>query len=350
MHKQESSALNITRFIMSIGIVFLHSYTSVQMYPSLGELTVYQQITRVLSMQFGEMAVPTFFLISGFLFYSGYTPTIQCYKYKLKKRFYSLLLPYLFWNIFLISIYYAVECIPSIRHLFNDSHQLVHNFTFPDYLKALWAMDNGYPMLTQLWFVRNLIILALGAPVIYLIVRYTRLIGVLIFGVAWMLHPGQAYPLSTLFFYSLGAWFSINNMNLVESMDKISKPLFIIYPIIMIMDPLLADTAISFYLHRTQTFTGVLFVIALISFLLKKGKIRDIAFLSSSSFFLYVAHDPMLRFIRKFSLKLADQNSELQMIIAYFSAIIIDIAIVYAVYWILQKYMPGFLKWTTGSR
>ena len=115
-----------------------------------------------------------------------------------------------------------------------------------DYLKALWAMDNGYPMLTQLWFVRNLIILALGAPVIYslfwsasfsenfrmnrsmgscatyrkkldelkkaiiyLIVRYTRLIGVLIFGVAWMLHPGQAYPLSTLFFYSLGAWFSI---------------------------------------------------------------------------------------------------------------------------------------------
>jgi len=65
MHKQESSALNITRFIMSIGIVFLHSYTSVQMYPSLGELTVYQQITRVLSMQFGEMAVPTFFLISG---------------------------------------------------------------------------------------------------------------------------------------------------------------------------------------------------------------------------------------------------------------------------------------------
>lgn len=47
MHKQESSALNITRFIMSIGIVFLHSYTSVQMYPSLGELTVYQQITRV---------------------------------------------------------------------------------------------------------------------------------------------------------------------------------------------------------------------------------------------------------------------------------------------------------------
>lgn len=350
MNKRESSALNITRFIMSIGIVFLHSYTSVQMYPPLEKLTIYQQIARVLSMQFGEMAVPTFFLISGFLFYNGYSQNISCYKYKLKKRFYSLLIPYLFWNIFIIGAFYAVECIPSIRYLFNDSHQLVHDFTFLDFIKALWAMDNGYPMLTQLWFVRNLIILALGAPIVYLIVRYTRLIGVIAFGIAWMLHPRQAYPLSTMFFYSLGAWFSIYNMSLIESMDKISKPLFIIYPIIMLLDPLLADTSISFYLHRTQTFTGVLFVMALVSFLLKKDKIRDITFLSSSSFFLYVTHDPMLRFIRKFSLKIADQNSELQMIISYFAAIVIDIAIVYAVYWILQRYAPWFLKWTTGSR
>lgn len=96
MNKKESSELNITRFIMSIGIVFLHSCTSVQMYSSLETLTIYQQITRVLSMQFGEMAVPTFFLVSGFLFYNGYIQNASCYKYKLKKRIFSLLIPYLF--------------------------------------------------------------------------------------------------------------------------------------------------------------------------------------------------------------------------------------------------------------
>lgn len=350
MDKRESTALNITRFIMSIGIVFLHSYTSVQMYPSLEELTGYQQVARVLSLQFGEIGVPTFFFISGFLFYNGYTQTISCYKYKLKKRFYSLLIPYLFWNIFTISVFYVVECIPSIRHLFNDNHQLVHDFTFLDFMKTLWAMDNGLPMLAQLWFIRNLIIMSLGAPAVYLIIRYTRLTGVIIFGIAWMFHPGMAYPLNTLFFYSLGAWFSINHLSLTESMDKISKFLFVIYPIIVIMDFFLSSTPISFYLHRIQTFTGVLFVIALVSFLLKKGKIRDIAFLSSSSFFLYVTHDPMLRFIRKFSLKIADQSSEFQMIASYFSAIVVDIAIVYAIYWLLKRYAPWFLEWTTGSR
>lgn len=348
MDKKESAVLNISRFTMSIGVVCLHAYTSVQMYPSLNQLPVYQQITRIFSLQFGEIAVPTFFLISGFLFYTGYTQTTSCYKYKIEKRFHSLLIPYLFWNTLIIALYYVVECIPSIRYLFNDSHRLVHDFTSVDFIKAFWAMDNGQPIHVQLWFIRNLIILALGAPVIYLLVRYTRLVGVLFFGVAWMLHPGIAEPLSTLFFYSLGAYFSINNKSLIGSMDKISKPIFIIYPIIMIMDSLLAKTPVSFYLHRTQTFIGVVFVIAFTSFLLKKGKIRDIAFLSSSSFFLYVTHDPMLRFIRKFSMKLTDQSSEFQMVGAYFAAIVVDVAIVYAVYWFLQKYTPGFLKWTTG--
>lgn len=350
MNKQESSALNITRFVMSIGVVFLHSYTTVQMYSYLNEYTVYQTIAKVLSLQLGEIAVPAFFLISGYLFYNGYQPTIDCYRYKLKKRFYSLLLPYLFWNILIIIIYYLAENIPPIRNLFNDSHPLIHDFAFTDYFKALWAINNGGPILTQLWFVRNLIILVICAPIIYLIVRYTRFAGVAIFGIAWILHPGQAYPLNSLFFYSLGAWFSINHKSLTVSIEQQSKFFLILFPIIMIADLLLPNISISFYLHRIFTLTGVFFVIAVISFLLKKGRIRDIAFLSSSSFFLYVTHDPMLRFIRKFSLKLIDQSSELQIIISYFAAIIVDIAIVYAVYWILYKYAPCFLKWTTGNR
>lgn len=350
MNKQKSSALNITRFVMSIAIVFLHAYTSVQTYTYLNEYTIYKKIAKVFSLQFGEVAVPTFFLISGYLFYNRYQQTIDCYLYKLKKRFYSLLLPYLFWSAFIIIVYYSAECIPSIRNLFNDGHPLIHDFGFTDYLKALWAMDNGYPMLTQLWFVRNLIILAISAPIIYLVIRYTRLAGVAAFGIAWILHPGMAYPLNSLFFYSLGAWFSINNKSLTESVEQQNKIIFILFPTIMITDLLLSDASFNIYLHRIQTLTGVFFVIAVISFLLKKGRIRDIAFLSSSSFFLYVTHDPMLRFIRKFSLKLIDQSSELQIIISYFAAIIVDITIVYAIYWILRKYAPCFLKWTTGNR
>lgn len=348
MDKQESSALNITRFILSIFIVFLHAYTTVQMYPLMQDHTVYHYIGYVLSMQCGEIAVPSFFLISGFLFFCGYKQTFSCYKNKMEKRFYSLLIPYLFWNALTLLLYYGAECIPAIRELFNDGKKLVHDFGFLDFLNAFWARQNGGPVLDQLWFVRNLILLSVGAPIVYLFVRYTRLVGVIALGLFWMLSPGMAYPQSSMFYFSLGAWFSINKLSLTGIMDKIAKPLFLIYPLIMISDLLLEGTPISFYLHRIQTFTGVFFVIALISWLLHKGKIRDIVFLSSSSFFLYVAHDPMLRFMRKFSLKLIDQHNELQVIVAYFGAIALDIAIVYAAYWLLQKYAPGVLKITTG--
>ena len=348
MNKQESSALNIVRFVMSIGIVFLHSYTTVQMYPFLQEMPVYQGVSRVFSMQFGEMGVPSFFLISGFLFFCGYQQTVDCYRYKMRKRFFSLLIPYLFWNAFIILLFYVAECVPGIRNLFNDGHELVHDFSLKDYFSAFWAMDNGYPMLSQLWFVRNLILLALGTPIVYLYVRYTKLFGVILFGIVWILTPGQAYSYSSLFYYCLGAWFSINGLSLIDSVSKFAKPLFIGFPIILILDPFLDGTPLGFYFHRTQTLTGVFFVLALTAWLLKKGKIRDIAFLSGSSFFLYVAHDPMLRFIRKFSLKFVNHSSEWQNIAAYFGAIVVDIAIVYAVYWILMKYWPGFLKWTTG--
>lgn len=348
MDKKESAALNITRFIMSIGIVFLHAYTTVQMYPFLKELPVYQQVARVFSMQFGEVGVPTFFIISGYLFFCGYKQTWSCYKYKMEKRFYSLVIPYLFWNALMIGVYYAAECIPSIRELFNDGKKLVHDFGFTDFLGAFWARKDGGPILDQLWFVRNLIILAIGSPIIYLFVRYTKLFGVTVLGLLWVFGTGMAYPQSSIFFFSLGAWFSINGKSITEEIKKISNPLFILFPIIMLADALLDGTMIGFYLHRMQTFTGVLFILALIPVLLEKGKIRDIAFLSSSSFFLYVAHDPLLRFMRKFSLKLVDHSSEFQVIAIYFVTIGINIAIVYAAYWILQKYAPWFLKWTTG--
>lgn len=350
MDRQESSALNITRFIMSIGIVFLHAYTTVQSYPFLHDLPVYQQVTRVFSMQFGEVGVPVFFIISGYLFFIGFKPTWSSYKYKMEKRFYSLLIPYLIWNALMIGVYYVAECVPTVRELFNDGKKLVHDFGFSDFLGAFWARKDGGPILDQLWFVRNLILLAVGSPIIYYFVRYTKLAGVIALGLLWMFGTGMAYPQSSIFYFSLGAWYSINGKSITGEIRKISKPLFIIFPIILLADALMDGTTVGFYLHRIQTFTGVLFILALIPVLLEKGKVRDIAFLSSSSFFLYVAHDPLLRFMRKFSLKLVDHTSEFQVIAIYFATIAINIAIVYAAYWLLQKYAPVILKWTTGSR
>ena len=71
INKQESEALNITRFVMSIFIVFFHAYTSVQMYDYWKDLPVYRGVVRFFALQIGEMGVPVFFLISGYLFFAS---------------------------------------------------------------------------------------------------------------------------------------------------------------------------------------------------------------------------------------------------------------------------------------
>lgn len=346
MDSKESSALNITRFVMSIGIVLFHTYSSVQTVPFLMELPVYQEVSRIFSMQFGEICVPTFFTISGYLFFYGYRQTWNCYKSKIKRRIHTLIIPYLLWNGLFVGLYYMAEYIPSVMALYNDGKKLVHDFGFTDYLGA-FGINKG-PIVDQLWFVRNLILLGIASPIIYLFVRYTKLVGVIGLGMLWYFGTGMAYPQSSIFYFCLGAYFSISHKSLILEIHKVSKCLFIFFPILVIADATLHHTAIGHYLHRTQTFIGLLFVLALIPTLLEKGKIRDIAFLSASSFFLFLAHDPLLRFMRRFSLKLINHNSEFQAIASYFITAILNIAIVYTVYWILQTHTPRFLKLITG--
>lgn len=346
MDKNESSALNITRYVMSVGIVLYHSYTSVQLYPFLKDLPVYQEVTRIFSMQFGEICVPTFFIISGYLFFYGYKQTMSCYKHKLERRLHTLVIPYLFWNGLLIILYYIAECVPSILSTFNDGKKLVHDFGFTDFIGA-FGINKG-PIVDQLWFIRNLILLSIASPIIYLFIRYTRWIGLIGLGMSWFFGTGMAYPQSSIFYFSLGAYFSVQNKCITQEIHKISNFLFIIFPLIVVADAILHHTSAGYYLHRTETLIGTLFILALIPTLQKKGKIREIAFLSASSFFLYVAHDPLLRFMRRFSLKLIDHSSEFQAIMSYFITAILNITIIYAIYWILQKYTPRFIKRTTG--
>lgn len=349
MNKQESGVLNVTRFLMSIFIVFLHAHTSVRMYDYFGNLPLYQHIIYLFSIQFGNVSVPTFFIISGYLFFLGYQQTWKCYQRKIKKRFFSLLLPYFFWNALMLIAFYIAECIPSVQDLFNDSRKLLHDCNFFDFLDAFWIYnDSAGPILTQLWFVRNLIVLAVLSPIIYIFIRYAKIVGLAFLGIWWIFAPGVPNLESSIFYFCLGAYFSIYGKSLTGEIQKIAQLLFLLFPLILIGDTLLDGTIIANYMHRIQVFTGVLFIIALVSVLIEKDKIRDITFLSSSSFFLYVAHDPMLRFMRKFSIKYVDYNSEFQMITLYFVTIVVNVSIVYVIFWLLRKYMPGFLKWTTG--
>ena len=70
-------------------------------------------------------AVPLFFLISGFLYFTGCESQfgLKDYMAKNRKRLRTLLIPYLLWNIFTLLLFGAVQTL--MPHMMSGKHTLI---------------------------------------------------------------------------------------------------------------------------------------------------------------------------------------------------------------------------------
>ena len=87
-------------FLLSLLVVFHHGFISIVRYngsfsPFSYGLTV--SIERYLY-NISECAVPFFFFLSAYLFYRTYDGSWSQYLYKIKRRFWSLLIPYIIFG------------------------------------------------------------------------------------------------------------------------------------------------------------------------------------------------------------------------------------------------------------
>lgn len=114
------------------------------------------------------IAVPSFFILSGFLFYRNYRLELTLQKYK--SRYNSLVIPYIIWN----AIGLVFEMITRIP-IFASLGQVDSN---PFLVKSIFygIFLHQY---TILWFVFALIIYVAIAPLLYLCVK-KRFIGIVI--------------------------------------------------------------------------------------------------------------------------------------------------------------------------
>jgi len=114
----DSKVIHTIRFPLICLVVCVHSFSFIKGW-NINDLDLYNMsgadfyslFCITFSMTLAHIAVPTFFLISGFLFVKGlekWNRTV--YKGKLNKRVYSLLIPYLIWNTF----YVVTKVIPIV--------------------------------------------------------------------------------------------------------------------------------------------------------------------------------------------------------------------------------------------
>ena len=185
--------IDLLKVVLTVGIVARHA-SLVELAGRSGAFDVFTDVVVALT----EVCVPLFFVLSGFLYFRNVPdkPDAGYFLDKTRRRVLSLLVPYLIANAVAFFFYWLAHRVAPgmLSDYFGDKW---HNPLF-----IFWTG----PVNMSLWFIRDLIVACLVAPLIYLFVRYTRIWGVLALAAVWFF-VGKS-PLYNLWFV-LGAWAAV---------------------------------------------------------------------------------------------------------------------------------------------
>ena len=212
----QSRVIDVLRFPMIVGVVLWHSFFEGIMgldIPDSG-IPIYHTTSFFISRILASVAVPLFFFISGYLFFFRTAFSVDVYKKKLKSRIKTLLIPYLFWN-FVVLVGHWIVTVLSPVQLTSGAYKQVSDYTVCDYLISFWNI-NGMPVNGALWFIRDLMVMLAFSPLVYWCLRYFRWYILVVLGCIWLVGGTLEIPrMDAVFFFFVGAWFSITGRNFV---------------------------------------------------------------------------------------------------------------------------------------
>ena len=115
------------------------------------------------------VAVPLFFIISGYAFFRNFT--IKKYPQKLKSRIRTLLIPYLIWNTIWMLFQFAVSYSPVSQYFVGRAKLELNVLNV--FLSIFHWKANG-----PFWFIFNLMVFMIASPLIYYLMK-NRYVGII---------------------------------------------------------------------------------------------------------------------------------------------------------------------------
>lgn len=208
--KEQSKTLTLLKGFAIILVVMIHcDVRNAIGAEHLSGLDLYMQgLTRVIVIN----AVPLFFFISGYLFFLKK----DTYMNKWKKRFKSLVIPYIIWCVIGFMIPFVFQQVLGLGHLFKggEGHlKPIAEFETWDYLKMFWNIRDGAPILSTLWFLRNLILLVALTPVFHFLATRLKWVFPILLTANYLVFNQNLLCMSSsdIFFFGMGNWLVLSN-------------------------------------------------------------------------------------------------------------------------------------------
>lgn len=336
-----SNRIALINFVLCLLIIIHHSCNldvSVQALYS-NEVVFAKNIERLLY-NLSEVAVPLFFFISAYLYFFNFTGNL--YIIKLKKRLYTLFIPYVFYNI----IFY-IEYI--IMHKSIVQFNLIDLFNFIILGKS------------ALWFMRELILFTILGYIIWRVIdkKITFLVSICL---SIILSIFGFFPYKSIGYwwgiYLIGAYLGKNHYKLYKLEKNIEKKLthrivilfIFILTILSFLMPNFKDISSIFINIYYLIFRYICIPLIWMIVLFFNKKIQKIKGYMKCTFVSYCWHSTIIALIQIVLNKLINVNDSISYLFIYFSTSFFTYVIIYIIYVLMKKYTPKLLFFLNGFR
>jgi fucose 4-O-acetylase-like acetyltransferase len=305
------SALRLPLIVL---VTYAHSYGGVaEGYSLIGSgWDSYEILKIAMSQTLVKVAMPTFFVMSGYLFFANVEKfNKEIYQQKLWRRIKTLLIPYIIWNLLMA----------AKLKVFS--------------LSIFWTPAN-----MPLWFLRDLMIVSLLTPIIYIGVRklgywlFVLLLPIYLTGI-WAIQPGlNPYAIC---FFTFGAYLSIQKINLIETCLKLEKSAYtltIVLALVMILSyPSVAYSLLLLCFRVVSVMAAFCWAYRILS----RTDKRIPKTVCDASYFIFLAHYVFfLSFIDTAFFSLFDMSTP-SLCIHYLLCPLLKVAIFIATYYLYRK-------------
>lgn len=321
----------------------------------------------------------TFFLISGYLFFIGrksFGP--REYLYVLRHRTRTLILPYLIWCAIAVCIS-DFQSIPDIitdpvklKELFWAGH--VERYTATPFRTVI--QNIAYPdSLGTLWYVRDLIIMIILSPIVWLIGMVNPRISLPILLTLALLHLGIPYVGSLApVWFSIGAVVATHRIDCVSICHRLGWKVIIPWLILAIVYGVITRDFDKHHLfhgpksilaYTLNSILGVGAFFAMASRSLYPGKKAPaqrtatyaatrinswLIKLAPCSFFIYVAHNLPCIDSNFYLLNSFIDDPFWQESAAFIVTVILKLTLIPLIFFVMRRYTPRGLSIITGGR
>ncbi|MDR7129959.1 hypothetical protein J2X69_002305 [Algoriphagus sp. 4150] len=347
--------LQTISFVLVVLVVFCHATNLTYNFDSetvLIKKGVNWFLQTAISDGVGKIASPLFFSISGFLFfYSIQDGSMKEFFPKYIKRFNTLVLPYFLWSLYGILLYFALQSNSFSKPFFTNG--LISDLTLIQIIDIVLLNPIPY----HFWYVRDLVMLIIISPILFWLINRFGLYVLLVFLIFWIYALNfQIFTSRALLYFSLGAYFSIKNINMNNL--KFRNSYFI--PV-MWLALILLKTTLGFMDFENEFLIELVKQASIVAGIISVWCLYDYIFINRDvtktrlyplfqySFFLFAFHEPLLSIVKKLLNFLLGQ-SEIISFIIYVTAPLVTIFLSLLVASYMKIFVSRFYRLMTGGR